>query len=82
MPLTEQTIIDHIGILEDGQIQIRRSRRIFDNAERVAEQYHRVVLEPGQNVSTYPPRIQVICAAVWTPAVILAYQQWKATQKF
>lgn len=73
MALTEQTVIDHIGILEDGQIQVRSARRILDNGVRIAETYHRVVLEPGQDVTSYPPRLQSVCATLWTPAVIALY---------
>lgn len=80
MALTKQTVISHIGILEDGQIQIRRSRRIFDGPEMLAEQYHRFVLAPGDDVTTQPPQLQAICQLLWTPQVIADYQAAQATR--
>ena len=41
--LTEQSLISSITILEDGQLQIRRSRRVLDDNTMLAEQYHRHV---------------------------------------
>ena len=52
MALHEQTVISLIAILEDGQLQIRRSRRIFDNATAIAEQYHRHVEDPSDPTMT------------------------------
>ena len=75
--LTEQTVISHIGILEDGQLQIRRSRRVFDNGVQIVEQYHRHVLEPGQDVSQEDARVQRVCTALWNPATIDAYREAK-----
>lgn len=80
MPLTEQTTFSSITILEDGQIQIRRSRRIFDGTELVAEKYIRNVLEPGDDVTSLPLRIRNICAAVWTQQVIDDYAAARAEQ--
>lgn len=77
MALREVTVVSAIEVLEDGQIQIRRSRRVFDGSELLAERYHRVVLEPGQNVSTFPQRVQAICSVVWTQVVIDAYRAAK-----
>ena len=48
--LTEQTLISAITILEDGQLQVRRSRRVFDSTEQIAEQYHRHVEDPSNPV--------------------------------
>lgn len=79
--LTEQTTISTITILEDGQIQIRRTRRVFDGVELLAEQYHRTVLAPGDDVSGHPLRLRAVCAAVWTPAVVAAYEAAKAARQ-
>ena len=54
--LTEKTLISAITILEDGQLQIRRSRRVFDGPERLAEQYHRHVEDPA--APTMTPEVQ------------------------
>ena len=75
--LTEQTVISQIGVLEDGQLQIRRSRRIFDNGVQIAEQYHRHVLEPGQDISGEDDRVQAVAWVLWLPDVVDAYKEAK-----
>lgn len=79
MALTSTTVIDQITILEDGVIQIRTTKRVFDDDGSIlGERFHRRVLEPGEDVSTLPNRLQKITQAVWTPAVISAFQAAKA----
>lgn len=81
MALTEKTVIDQITILEDGLIQVRRVRRVFDDGELLAERFHRSVLEPGQDVTALPQRLQTICGAVWTQKVIDDYKAAKAARQ-
>ena len=77
--LTEQIVISSIEVLEDGQIQVRRSRRIFDGVTRIAEQYHRHVLDPADPL---PPgedaRVQAVAQLLWTPSVIAERKQKRA----
>mgnify|MGYP001597195122 CR=1 FL=1 len=75
MALTESSVISQITILEDGQIQVRRSRRVYDGAEMIAEQYHRHVVLPGDNVVGEDPRVRAVARVLHTPEVIAA---WKA----
>ncbi len=83
MALTETTRF-FLGILDDGQIEFRRTRQILDTAttppELVGEKHHRQVLEPGQDVTSLPTKVRQVCAVVWTPAVIAAYLAAKAAQ--
>jgi hypothetical protein len=81
MALSKQSVIDRIEVLEDGELQVRRAVRVFDDADLVAERYSRVVYVPGTDVTTLPPRVQVIANAVWTPAVIQAYREKLAAQR-
>ena len=74
MALTERTTVSAMTVLEDGQIEVRRSRRVFDATGLIGERYHREVLLPGQNISMQPPRVTAICAVVWTPEVIDAFR--------
>ena len=71
-----------LGILDDGQIEVRRTRVIVDDADNsiVGERHHRQVLEPGQDVSTLPQRIQRVANVVWTPQVIADYLAAKAAR--
>ena len=79
--LTEQTVISAITILEDGQLQVRRSRRVFDGAEKIAEQYHRHVLAPGDEITQENARVQAVATLLWTPAVVHAYRDAQAQKK-
>jgi len=77
MALTETTKF-FLGILDDGQIEFRKTRVILDGVEVVGENHHRQVLVPGQDVTSFPAKIRNIAAVVWTPAVIAAYLAAKA----
>ena len=79
--LTEQTVISAITILEDGQLQVRRSRRIFDSGVQLAEQYHRHVLAPGDETAREDARVRAIANLLWTPAVIQAYRDAQARNR-
>ena len=81
MPITEQTVISAITILEDGQLQIRRSRRIFDGATMLAEQYHRHVIAPGDDVTSEDARVKQVAGLLHTPAVIAAYKAAQALNR-
>jgi hypothetical protein len=81
MPITEQTLISAITVLEDGQLQIRRSRRIFDGTDMIAEQYHRHVLAPGDDLTMEDDRVKDMANLLWTQAVISAYQEKKASRE-
>ena len=81
MPTTEQTVISAITILEDGQLQIRRSRRIFDGPTMLAEQYHRHVRVPGDDTTQEDARVQAVAGLLWTPAVVQAYRDAQAQNR-
>lgn len=75
---TEDTIIDSITILLDGQIQIRESNRVLKDGLIIANQYHRYVLDPGNSddiKKSNDPRIISIIFAIWTPEIISARKE-------
>ena len=78
--LTEQTLISSITILEDGQLQVRRSRRVFDGAELLAERYQRHVLGPGDDLTNEDARVRAVAELLWTPAVVTAFRAARAAQ--
>lgn len=82
MPITDKTVFDAITILEDGQIQVRRARVILDldGVTELSRTFNRAVLEPGQDVSSFPPKIRGICNLIWTPQVISDYLAAKAAR--
>lgn len=74
MALTDTTKF-FLGILDDGQIEFRKTRTVTDTVTgEIFEKHHRQVLFPGQDVTSQPNKVRQICAIVWTPAVIAAYQ--------
>lgn len=80
MALNETTKF-FIGIHDDGQIEFRKTRIITDTVtDEKFERHHRQVLVPGQDVTSFPNKLKQICAVVWTPAVIAAYQAKVANQ--
>ena len=77
MALKEETHY-FVTILEDGQIQVREDRVIFDKDVELTRLHHRHVMEPGEDTSwCLSDRAKRIAAMEWTPEVISAYRQRK-----
>ena len=81
MALSEQSVISKIEILEDGQIQVRRSDRVLRDGVVIAETYHRHMVEPGANISAEHDRVKTAAAAFWTDDVATAFQTQKAARE-
>lgn len=78
MALQQTVLIDKIEIIENGVIQVRQRNDIYDDTAPnniIASQYQRWVLVPGENISNQNSQIQSVANAIWTPAVISAYQE-------
>jgi len=80
MALTEDTIVDSIDVLLDGQIQVRRATRIFRDGKEISKSYHRHVVSPGDDLSLEDPRVAAIGATAHTPEVIAAYKAAQEAQ--
>ena len=76
MSLIEKQIIDKIEVVGDVHpfVQVRRADVIEKNGVEIARSYHRHVLAPGDDISGEDPKVQAVCAAVWTDEVLAAYQ--------
>ena len=74
MALTEDTIVDSIDVLPDGQIQVRRADRIFRDGVEISKSYHRHVVSPGDDLSKEDQRVADIGAVVHTADVITAFK--------
>ena len=72
--LTSTDVLDTINIKENGIIEYRIAKRIFENGAFLNELYHRSSLYPGQDTTGHPAQVAAIAAVVWTPEVIAAYQ--------
>jgi hypothetical protein len=55
-------------------LQCRRADIIEKDGVEVGRTYHRHVCSPGDDVSGECAEIQAVAGALWTPAVIAAYQ--------
>lgn len=80
MALTEDTIVDSIDVLVDGQIQVRKANRVFRDGVEISKRFHRHVVVPGDNLALEDPRVAAIAAVVHTPELIEAYQAAQAAQ--
>jgi urease accessory protein UreE len=74
MALEEQSVVDKIEVLLQGQIQVRRRDQVLRDGVEIAATYHRHVLAPGDDLTNEDPRVVAIAEATWTPEVIAAYQ--------
>lgn len=74
----EEKIGYTMEVLEDGQIQVRKITRVLKDGVEIAQQYHRHVLEPGQDTTKEADRVKAVAATVWTKEVV---DEYKAKQK-
>jgi hypothetical protein len=63
--LTENKLIDQITVNEEGIVHIRESMIISRDGAEIAKTYHRTTLVKGQDVSSWPQKVQDICAVAW-----------------
>ena len=77
MALKEQTIQDKIEIVGVFKsLQIRQDKQIVDEDTgdiKANGQWHRYVLNPGDDISGQPSEVQAVANAVWTDEIKSAY---------
>ena len=78
MALTKETIVDKIGVLEMGQLQVRTATRVLEDGVQLSSSFHRHVLAPGDDLSGQDEKVSAIATATWTPAVVSAYEAMMA----
>jgi hypothetical protein len=82
MTLSSSTIIDRTEVLEDGTIQVRQAEVITKDGVEITRTFNRWVRHPGDTAAQSDPApVPAIAAAVWTSAVVSAYQAAQAAQK-
>lgn len=74
MELTKLEVVDLVETLENGCVQVRIKSVILENGVRISGTFHRHVIAPGDDYSAEDAKVQAICNAVHTPAVIAAYK--------
>jgi hypothetical protein len=74
MAITKELIVDRIEVLENGTVQVRTATRIMEDGKAISSTFHRHVVAPGDNYSKEDARVQAICKATHTSAVVSAYK--------
>ena len=84
MALKEQTILDKIEIVGAFKsLQIRQDKQIVDEDTgdiKANGQWHRYVLNPGDDISDQPADVQAVANAVWTDEIIKKYADFLAAE--
>lgn len=63
--LSEETKIDLIEVVENGNIQVREATVVKRDDVEIARTFHRYVLQPGDNLEGQPIKVVAIAQAVW-----------------
>jgi hypothetical protein len=69
--------VDLIEAVENGSVQVRTKTAIFEDGVEISSTFHRHVVAPGNDYSAEDARVQVICKATHTAAVVAAYKAAK-----
>jgi hypothetical protein len=80
MALEKVEIVDRVEVLENGCVQVRTKTSIMEDGKQMSGSFHRHVVAPGDDYSGEDARVQAICAATHTAAVISAYKTATAVQ--
>ena len=73
MAITKRTEIKE-EILPNQVIQIRTTTVVEEDGVELGRSHHRHVVVPGQDLTGEADEVQAIASALWTPAVIAAYE--------
>jgi len=74
MTLEKVQIVDRIEVLETGVVQVRTKTAIMEDGVEISSKFHRHVVVPGDDYSKQDARVQAICKATHTAAVVAAYK--------
>lgn len=80
MALEKVEIVDRIEVVESGVVQVRVCTRIMEDGKQISGTFHRHVVAPGDDYSKQDARVQAICKATHTAAVVAAYKAAQAAQ--
>ena len=78
MALEKIQIVDRIEVVENGCIQVRTKTAIMEDGKQISGTFHRHVVAPGDDYSKQDARVQAICKATHTTAVVAAYKAAQA----
>ena len=66
--------VDLIEVIENGILQVRTKTAILEDGKQISGTFHRHVVAPGDDYSKQDARVQAICKATHTAAVVTAYK--------
>jgi hypothetical protein len=72
--LEKVTSVDLIEVVENGCIQVRTKTAIKEDGVEISSKFLRHIVAPGDDYSAEDARVQAICAATHTAAVVTAYK--------
>jgi hypothetical protein len=81
MALEKIEVVDRIEVIENGCVQVRTKTAIMEDGKQISGTFHRHVVAPGDDYSKEDPRVQAICKATHTSAVVSAYKASLAQQQ-
>ena len=81
MALTEEAVVDHIDVLEDGQIQVRTATVVKRDGVEISRSFFRHVVAPGDDLNSEDARVKSVGEAVHTSDVVSAWNTRMAAEK-
>jgi len=81
MALSKAVLVDKIEVLEMGQVQVRTATVVSEDGTELSRSFHRHVLNPGDDTSSEPQRVQDITAATWTAQVVADWDAFVAARE-
>jgi nucleoside-triphosphatase THEP1 len=81
MALEKVVVVDRIEVLENGCVQVRTATKIMEDGKQISGTFHRHVVAPGDSYTKEDARVQAICKATHTAAVVSAYKATIAEAK-
>jgi hypothetical protein len=73
--------VDLIEVIESGAVQVRTKTAIMEDGKQISGNFHRHVVAPGNDYSAEDARVQAICKATHTAAVVAVYKAAQAAVK-
>jgi hypothetical protein len=81
MALTEETVVDVVTALEDGQLQVRTANVIKKDGVEISRTFSRRVVVPGDNLTNEDSKVKSIGEALHTDEVIATYEAHKVASR-
>lgn len=79
--LEKVEVVDRIEVIENGCVQVRTKTAIIEDGKQISGNFHRHVVEPGDDYSGEEARVKAICKATHTAAVVAAYKSAQEAAK-